>query len=339
MIYPNFLKSGDTIGICAPSKGVNKEDKNFEKSLKRLKEEKYNIIETENTRTGIVPSSDAKTRAKELNELLKNPNVDFIYAAKGGDFLLEILPYIDEEIIKDLISQNKTKFVAGFSDPTSLLFYLTTKFDIATIYGTNADSFDQDILYDNLKNALSIIKGDIVKQVKFPKCERIDYTFKKEISAYYNGYILNKDTEWKNLNGDTDIKGRIIGGCIDCIKSMLGTKYDYINDFIERYKEDGIIWYFDNFALASDDLYYVLWQMRESGYFKYSKGFVFGRTLFEKELILTYEDAITRALGKEVPIVLNADIGHVQPCFTIINGSIGHFVSNKDNSYFEMELK
>ena len=47
-----------------------------------------------------------------------------------------------------------------------------------------------------------------------------------------------------------DVTGRLIGGCIDVLKDIIGTKYDGTLDFIEKYKDDGIIWYFDNFALS-----------------------------------------------------------------------------------------
>ena len=44
MIYPKFLNSGDTIGICAPSAGVGKKINEFEKSLNTLKKEGYKIV-------------------------------------------------------------------------------------------------------------------------------------------------------------------------------------------------------------------------------------------------------------------------------------------------------
>lgn len=39
------------------------------------------------------------------------------------------------------------------------------------------------------------------------------------------------------------MKGRIIGGCIDVILSLIGTKHDKINQFIEKYKNDRIIFF------------------------------------------------------------------------------------------------
>ena len=337
MIYPKFLKQGNTIGICAPSRGIDPEDNCYQLAIDKLKRN-YNVIETENVRTGLSPSSDAKTRAKEFNELMQNDDIDFIYSASGGDFLMEILPYINEEIIKEKISSEKTKWFAGYSDPTTLLYYLTTKYDIATLYGTNAGSFGHINLHKSLEDALSIIKGNIPVQESFPKYQKL--TFEEHAANGEKDYILNTDVEWITPNGNVDIKGRLIGGCIDCFVFFQGTRFDYTRDFIERYKDDGIVWYFDNFALCAEDLYSELWTLREAGWFKYAKGFVFGRTLIESSRSgMTYVDAIKRALGNDIPIIMEADIGHVHPTFSLINGSIAHFTSLDGKGKLEMKLE
>ncbi len=337
MIYPKFLKPNDTIGIGAFSRGIDPEDTDFDVSLNHLKQEGYNIVEMPTTRTGKAPSADAITRAKDFNELMKNDDIDFIYSASGGDLLMEMIPYIDDKIIKEKIATGKTKWVAGYSDPTTLLYYLTTKYDIATLYGTNAGSFSQIELHTCLKNTLQIIKGNIPMQESIGICQRAPY---EEIKANgINGYILNSEEPWKTPNGAVDIEGRLIGGCIDTFLYFLGTKYDHTKDFIERYKNDGIVWYFDNFALKSEELYSELWTMREAGWFEYAKGFVFGRTLFEGSYLdMTYEDAVKRALGNDIPIIMEADIGHVKPTFSLINGSIAHFKSSNGKGSLEMKM-
>ena len=40
-------------------------------------------------------------------------------------------------------------------------------------------------------------------------------------------------------------EGRMLGGCIDILSLICGTKYDKVKEFNEKYKEDGIVWYFD----------------------------------------------------------------------------------------------
>jgi muramoyltetrapeptide carboxypeptidase LdcA involved in peptidoglycan recycling len=337
MIYPKFLKPGDTIGICAPSRGIDPNKANFEIALNNFRKEGYEVYETQNVRTGLLPSSSAETRAKDFNELVKDDNINFIFAATGGDYLIEILPLLDEEAIKEKIASGDFKWIAGYSDPTSLLYYLTTKFDVATFYGVNAASFDQYNPYTNLASALSMMKGEVIPQESF---DLYQVATREETDALEDGsYILNTPVEWKTINGDVDIKGRIIGGCIDCIKYMIGTKFDYTKDFIERYKDDGIIWYFDNYALGSEDLFYTLWQMREAGYFKYTKGIIFGRVMYESSFLdVPYEDSIKRALGEELPIIIDADIGHARPTFNIINGSIAHIWSADGKGSLEMEV-
>lgn len=337
MIYPKFLNKGDTIGICAPSKGIDPDDIGFDIAMDYLKKD-YNIKETAHVRTGLSPSSDAVTRAKEFNELMKGDDIKFIYCATGGDYLMEVLPYIDNDVIKEKIVSGKIKFFAGYSDPTSLLYYLTTRFDFATIYGTNAGSFGRTTLNKCLQDALKIIKGEMVLQESFPKCERL--SFDELIANGTNDYVLNTDVKWLTPNGDVDIKGRLIGGCIDCLRCLIGTEFDYTKSFIEKYKDDGIVWYFDNFALNSEELYNTLWQMKNAGWFKYAKGFVFGRTIISNEKEdFTYVDAIKRAFDKDVPIIMEADIGHVRPTFTVINGAIGNFKSSNGKGSLEMRLE
>jgi len=116
--------------------------------------------------------------------------------------------------------------------------------------------------------------------------------------------------------------------------------YDGTKKFIEKYKDDGIIWYFDNFALKAEELFFVLWHMKQAGWFECAKGFVFGRTLFEDTFLdMSYEEAIQRALGKELPIITEADIGHVAPKFTIINGAIGHFIARNGKGSLEIKCE
>ena len=79
--------------------------------------------------------------------------------------------------------------------------------------------------------------------------------------------------------------------------------------------------------------------MKEAGWFDYAKGFVFGRIKYEgTNLNLSYEDMIKRALGESTQIIMNADIGHVKPTFSIINGSIAHFTSCNGNGTLEIKL-
>ncbi|MBR4879035.1 MAG: LD-carboxypeptidase [Clostridia bacterium] len=327
MIYPRFLTDGSTIGIPAPSAGIPpKKEPSFDISLENIRKNGYKIQECDGIRNENYPSDSAEKRARDVNNLIKNDDIGIILCATGGDFLVEILPCIDY----DAVAKNP-KWIQGYSDPTSLLYSITTLCDVATIYGGNAGSFDMNNLHESLKNNLEIWRGNIVKQNSFDKYES---TRNDEV----DGYNLDAKVEWKAINGDFEAEGRLLGGCFECINDILGTRFDGTKAFIERYKDDGIIWYFDVFAMSAEVVANTLWKMKQMGYFENAKAFIFGRVMFPNEYTITYENAIKRVLGTE-NVVINADVGHVNPKMTLINGAYGKVVCKDGRGSLEMELK
>ena len=311
MLYPRFLEKNDIIGIIAPSQGVGDHLESFKKSIKTLEEYGYKIKETASVRNKGMVSTTGEKRSQEIDEVITDKNVKMIICASGGDFLLEMLPTINWKNIK----QNP-KWIMGYSDPTALLYITTTKLDIATIYGCNAGSFDQTNLHECLKNNLKILSGNILTQKSFD-------LYQKGWLEESDGYNLTEPVYWEDLNGEVNIQGRIIGGCLDCLKDIIGTPYDYTKKFIEKYKDDGFIWYFDVCELSVEEFYRTLFQMKEAGWFEYIKGVVVGRVAvprcFYKDF--SYQDALKK-IFPNIPLIFNADIGHVPPKMTIINGSI-----------------
>lgn len=41
------------------------------------------------------------------------------------------------------------------------------------------------------------------------------------------------------------MQGRLIGGCMDCLVNLTGTKFDRVGDFLEAYREDGFLWFLE----------------------------------------------------------------------------------------------
>ncbi len=330
MKYPKWLTNGSTIGVTAVSAGVGSKLEEFNLSIKNIENAKFKVVETESVRVDNFVSNTGEDRAKEFDSLITNDQVDMIMCAAGGDFAIEMLPFVDE---KNILSN--PKWIMGASDPTSLLYYVTTKLDIATIYGHNAGSFDAINLDKSNLICLEYLKGNIMRQESYPL-----YEFDKS-SRTMNGYLLDTAVVYENINGTMDVTGRIIGGCLDVLKDIIGTKYDGTKEFLKRYGEDGIIWYFDNFALSSDNFYRTLLQFREAGWFDNTKGILVGRVMYPREEFgMTYQDALRKVFeGVDIPIVFNMDIGHVVPKMTIINGAICHVVSSNGKGSMEFFLK
>lgn len=337
MIYPSFLKKGDLIGVPAPSSGAYDEPhiNRFISSKKKLENMGFNCVVSKNINNGEkCRSASAQERAKEINDMFSDANINFILCAAGGEFLVEMLPYVEFERML-----NNPKFVQGFSDPTGLLFPLTTKYDIATIYGNNFGEYGAEEYDRSVSDSLEIMQGNIVEQENYEM-------FENEGTEYVTGlegYNFTDKVEWKVLNGSSaEMKGRIIGGCLDLIAELAGTKYDGTAQFAEKYKEDGIIWYFDNCDLSMEELIRTFWRLNELGYFKYTKGILFGRSGNNNSFLgYTIEEVLKDSVVSKLgfPIIYDADVSHKGPCLTIINGAIATIESKDGKGKIKFELK
>lgn len=308
MKYPNFLKQNDLVGITALSSGMGNDLLETKISLNHLKEY-YKLIITPNVYGSSPISSSKEERIKELNELLEE-DIKLLINFRGGDYLYEILDKIDFNKIK-----KKNIWVMGYSDPTSLLYILTTKYDLATIYGFNGKSFDSDKLLEYQLNCLDIVGGKGIIQKSF------------------------NDRKTVSINGNFKDSGRIIGGCLDVLKNLIGTSYDNTLNFINKYMDDGIIWYFDIYSMSSIDVYLTLLQLDNIGWFKYTKTIIFGSVLFPLEDdYLKYQD-VYRKVFPNKNVIYDANIGHVKPVFTIINGSIANVDYQNSTLMLEMKYK
>ena len=308
MIYPKFLQNGSKIGITAPSCGIPENKKHlFELSLSNIKKAGFDFTLTDNVyKCGKIASTSGDIRAQELLSLTRDDSIDLVWAASGGDMLVEMLEHFDYEEIK-----KHPKWYMGYSDITGLIFPITLNCDMATIYGPNAGGLDMTTLHQSLKVALDTLKGNIPVQSAYTMHER-----HREKGS--DGFNLDTPTEWDSACGDFSASG----GCIDCLQFFVGTRYGNVEPFINKYSDDGFIWYFDNFALTAESMYYALWNMKNAGWFKNAKAVMISRVLFPGSMFdLSYKEAAQNALG-DIPVVLETDTGHVKPQFTLINGSL-----------------
>lgn len=326
MKYPKFIKKGDIIGICAPSAGVGDKLEAYKESLDVLKKQGYKIIETASVRNNSSRSTSAIKRAKEFYELTANKKVDMIMCAAGGDYMYEIMPYVNY----DKFSENP-KWIMGMSDPTNILLDITCLLDIATIYGINASSYKLDTPKWQ-QNNLEIIKGNIIKQKSFKK-------YISCIDKWNDIKQLTHDVKWVSKM-PIDIEGRIIGGCFDVMLNHMGTFLDNMANFVGRYADDGIIWYLDIFSKTPLDVYLGLLQMKYAGLFTNCKGVLIGRIAIEniQDEKFDYNKAIDKALGN-IPHIMEMDIGHTDPFITIINGALAHVKCKDGKGEISFKLK
>lgn len=156
------------------------------------------------------------------------------------------------------------------------------------------------------------------------------YTFES------GAYILDRKSP------EIHMEGRLIGGCLDVLCMLAGTKYDHVKEFAERYRDDGLIWFLESCDLNVMGIRRALWQLSHAGWFAHAEGFLIGRPLcFGQELMgLDQYGAVTGALGGYgVPIVMDADFGHLPPAMPLISGSLAEVTVKGQKMKVKMELK
>ena len=326
MKYAEFLKPGGTIGFIAPSFGCATEPyiSRFNNARIKFQEMGYRCVEGPNCRisSGIGKSNTPEKCGKEINDFFLNDKCDVIISCGGGETMCEDLPYIDYNSIAD----NPPKWFMGYSDNTNLVFTLPVLCDTAAIYGPCVSEFGQKNWHQSVNDAFNTLTGKSIVSHGFDKWEKDPFDAKSDPLCGFNCTERSSLKIMGSARGQSSVKfsGRLIGGCLDILTLLCGTKYDKVNEFCSKYKNDRIIWFIESCDLTSVAVRRSLWSLKESGWFDNASGFIIGRPyLYDDESFgLTQTQAVVEILDDlSLPIILNADIGHLSPMMPVIAGA------------------
>lgn len=360
MRYPDFLKDNGTIGFVAPSFGAYMEPYKtaFDHALEKIQKQGFKTDLGPNCYAGdgIGISTAPEKCAAELMEYYCSEKNDAIISCGGGELMCGILDYMDFEKIKSA----NPKWYMGYSDNTNFTFLLTTICDTASIYGPCASSFGMEPWHPYIEDSMDLLQGKTRTEAKcggiylegFDKWEKESLKSEETPLATCNVtepsvlhlYKGKADEMGISTIEETEItmEGRLLGGCLDILVMLCGTEYDYVSQFAEKYKEDGIIWFLEACDLNMMSIRRAMWQLEHAGWFKYVKGFVIGRPrMFGENMMgLDQYKAVYDVISHyEVPIIMDADIGHVAPMVPLICGSMAKVHAVKDKWDIEMFLK
>ena len=340
MRYPKFLSKGGTIGFIAPSFGCNREPymSGFNNALKTLAEKGFKTDLGPNCYAGegLGISNTPELCGAEVNQYFCEKNVDAIISCGGGELMCEILDHVDFEAI----AKAEPKWYMGYSDNTNLTFLLTTLCDTASIYGPNAPAFGMEPWHPAVHDALGVMTGSKMEMHGYSHWEKESLKTKDDPLVPYN--VTEPRVMQLSEPGVVSMKGRLLGGCLDCLATLAGTCYDQVAAFNERYKEDGVIWFLEACDLNPMDLRRALWRLKHAGWFENARGFLFGRPLHYGEEImgLTMYKAVLDMLGDlDVPIVMDVDLGHLPPAIPLICGAMAQVHATEKKIRVKMELQ
>jgi len=318
----NFLKPNATIGLIAPSFGCQDEPykSRLDQAIKTFEGLGYKLKYSDSIFINHgLESVPAKMRANEFMQMWLDDEVDFIFSVAGGEVMLEILPYIDFDKLKNTPS----KFFMGFSDNTNLTFTLPTLAGAPALYGPNFPSFGSSSWEEYIIQTHDFLTGKANPQHSFEYYQ--EGKNNTEEGHYLDPLNPTIPSSWKSLDERRTcfLEGRFIGGCLDVIMNIIGSRFDNVKDFINKHEDEGIIWFLEACDLNILSQYRALLQLKEGGYFKNCKGIVLGRPLIREPLYDTeYEFLLKKALNDlGVPVIYDIDIGHVPPSLTVVSGS------------------
>lgn len=322
MRYPKFLQKDGTIGFVAPSFGCNIEPyrSSFQNALDRFKELGYGLDLGPNCfeGKGIGISNTPKECAKELMEYYASEKNNVLMSCGGGELMCEVLSYMDFEAL----SKEEPKWYMGYSDNTNFTFLSTTLMDTAAIYGPCAPAFGMEPWHESLSDAWKLLCGEKDTVTGYELWEKEGGKDEEHPLLPYN--VTEPTIIRRFPDEDVSFSGRLIGGCMDCLVNLTGTRFDKVKEFTEKYKEDGFIWFLESCELNVMSIRRAIWQMKEAGWFSHVKGFLIGRPLcFGEEMFgCDQYQAVTDLLGEyQVPIIMDTDIGHLAPMMPIVSGS------------------
>ncbi|HEU4839375.1 MAG TPA: LD-carboxypeptidase [Micavibrio sp.] len=278
---PPPLQPGDTIGVMAPSSYIDADA--LENGADFLRAKGYNILIHPQCGARLNQSAGTGEQKRDaLHDLVRNPEVEAVFFAAGGNRALHILDLLDYKLIK-----KHPKIYMGFSDNTALLNVITAKTGIVTYHGPTVKRFPKNPQADF---NLSLLSG---KENSIPM---IGARVLREGSA----------------------KGILIGGNLSLFRYLVGSgeipnpkgAILFLEDISEEYSHiDRDFCYLRRCGLLEKIGGLVLGQFSDMR----DTGTPFG---------FSFEDIIAEyTAGLDIPILTNAPFGHGEDLYALPIGA------------------
>ena len=352
MRKPRFIKPGDTIGLVAPSFGAGEEPyiTRLEAAIKKFEKRGYHVVCAPSCykNDGLGISTKPEDAAADLMEFYLDDSIDALIAVGGGGLMNETISCLDFEALK----KAEPKWYMGYSDNTNMIFPMATLYGVPGIYGPNACGFGKPWEATE-KDAFALLEGKSLTVKGHEKFERPDWDEDLEEVDPLAPYCL---TEPKILRSfvpkgtkvvpatkgqEIVMEGTLLGGCLDILVNLAGTRFDGTKEYIKNGEK--VIWVIEACDLNPMSIRRAIWHLKQQGWFATAAGFLMGRPIasFEQNMMGVDEyNAVTDMIGDlGVPIIMDADIGHISPMMPLIIGSHAK-VNAKDNDLtVKMELR
>lgn len=322
--YPRPLRPGDRVGVTSPSSGVGDDMRErLGLAIKEVEARGYDVVVGRCMDGSTHVSASAADRAQELMAMLTDPGIRAVVPPWGGETAIDLLPLLDWDALREA----EPTWMVGFSDISTIITPLTLLTGVATLHGNNL----MDTPYRTPEGLLSwldivtVEAGEAFTQVP-PGRHRaqgwVDYRTFPDVREY----TFDGVGRWSRLDGegDVDVEGRFIGGCIETLCNLAGTPYGDVASFARSEAPEGLLVYVEADGDDAAAICRNLHGMRLAGFFTGANAILVGRTSAPGFASLTQHEAVVDALGSlGVPIIADVECGHLPPYLPLVNGARG----------------
>ena len=284
-------------------------------------------------------------RAEDLLEAFRDPEIDMILCAIGGDDTYRLLPYLfDGDELQKAVSR---KVFLGFSD-TTINHFMLYKAGLNTFYGQSflADvcEIGPDMLPYSRGYFEELIRTGGIREIR-PSDVWYEERTSFEPSQVGTELPVHADRGFELLQGPSSFSGMILGGCIDSMYDFFdGKRYADMPVLCSKYglfpsKKDweGRILLLESSEekMPPEKYRKALMHLRDTGVFEAVSGVLIGKPQdlqYEQEYKKLLVDVIARP---DLPIVCNINVGHAQPRCIIPFGVPAYVDAEKQVIRFE----
>jgi muramoyltetrapeptide carboxypeptidase len=288
ILKPKRLGAGDTVGLVLPASLTTEMD-----DIQLAKEQleaiglKVAIGAHAYDRHGYFAGRD-RDRADDLNRMFADDRIAGIVCYTGGWGSPRVLPYLDYDLIA-----RKPKVLIGYSDITALLNAIHQRTGLVTFHGPVGGSTIEPYSLENFRRVLmSPEPAGLLAPPPKKATELVDRS--NRIVRLHPGKAT----------------GRLAGGNLTLLASLMGTPYEIETDGAILFAED-----------IDEEIYRIdrmLTQLALGGKFERMAGFVFGRCTDCKANVLSLEDILRDRFGTgPAPAISGLSFGHIEQKLTL----------------------
>ena len=285
LIQPEYLKSGDTISIVAPSGVLNNFENKIKLAIEIFESWGLKVVLGDHiyNKNGHFAGTDQQ-RTVDFQNALDNQNIKAIWCARGG--------YGAVRIIDDLNFNNyfkKPKWIIGFSDITVIHNKLNN---------LNSESIHA-IMPSGIEN-LDPSNESIIKLKKVLFGENLSYSITS------------------NLDNKTGMsEGVLVGGNLTLLQTLIGSNTEL--------KTDNKILFIEDVGEYTYHIDRMLYSLKRAGYFENCNGLIVGQISDIKENPTNFGMSVNKLILElleeyDFPILFDFPAGHEKVNYPIILG-------------------